>query len=67
MRVIMVRMTFTSRLIAVYYNRAVMQDHPRSIRTGVLRVLGVICTQPAVRGLTSGFRMLTEYDTSQTT
>ena len=32
----------------------------------MLRVLGLIGTRPAGGGLTSGFRMLAEYDGSQT-
>jgi len=43
-----------------------MQRITNSSWIGVLRVLGLISTQPAVRGLTSGFTMLAEYDASQT-
>lgn len=42
-----------------------MQRNPESRWIGVLRVLGLIGTRPAVRGLTSGFRVLAEYDVSQ--
>ena len=40
------------------------QGTPESSWIGVLRVLGLIGTRPAERGLTSGFRMLAEYDVS---
>jgi hypothetical protein len=43
-----------------------MQRITKSSWIDVLRVLGLISTQPAVRGLTSGFTILAEYDASQT-